>query len=39
VDLVGNGLDQRPQEVAGHAARGFLVQLGEGELGGMATKR
>ena len=34
MDLVGNGFDQRLQEVRGHAHGGFLVQLDEGELGG-----
>ena len=33
VDLVRNGFDQGSKEIAGHAACGFLVQLGEGELG------
>ena len=34
VDLVGNGGSKGPQEIAGDPARDFLVQLGEGELGG-----
>ena len=34
MDPVGHGLDERAQEVAGDAARGFLVQLDKGELGG-----
>ena len=33
VDPVRNGFDQGSKEIAGHAACGFLVQLGEGELG------
>ena len=34
VDPVGDGLDQRPQEVPGDAAGGFLMQFDEGELRG-----
>ena len=33
VDLVGYGLDEGAEEVAGNLPGGFLVQLGEGELG------
>jgi hypothetical protein len=41
VDLVGNGPRKSPEEVAGGAAGGFLMQLDEGELGvlSMATRR
>jgi len=34
VNPVGDGLDQGPQEVAGNAAGGFLMQFDEGELRG-----
>ena len=34
MDLVGDGSDEVAKEVAGDPARGLLVQLGEGELGG-----
>src|SRR5215211_2868963 len=34
MDLVGYGRDQVSEEVAGNAARGLLVQLSKGELGG-----
>ena len=34
MDGVGHGRDEGPKEVARDPARGLLVQLGEGELGG-----
>ena len=34
VDIVGNGLDQRVQEVGRDALSGLLMHLDEGELGG-----
>jgi len=34
MDPVGHRLDERAQEVTGDPARGFLVQLDKGELGG-----
>ena len=38
VPVVGHGLDQVAEEVAGHAGRGLLVQLDKGELGRAVRK-
>lgn len=38
VNPVGHGRDQAPEEAAGNAARGPLVQLGKGELAGAVDR-